>query len=57
MLVRLMPMLENLQGVKTMQSSNLENYKEIREGLPTNDHKNGIYAKETENNQARYFFE
>ena len=54
---RLMIMLENLQEVKTMQSSNFDNHKDIREGMPADDHKNCIYGKETAKNQANDFFE
>ena len=56
MLVRLMIMLDYLQEVKTMQSSNFGDYKEIREGLPADNHENGIYDEDTENNQAKDFF-
>ena len=57
MLVRLMIILDNLQESKTMQISNCYNYKEIREGLPTNDHNNVIYVKDTAKNQANDFHE
>ena len=56
-LVRLILMLDHIQEVKTMHSSNFDNYKEIREGFPTNNDNNGIYSKDTANNQARDFFE
>ena len=42
-----MLMLEYLQEIKTMQSSNFDNYKDIREFLPANNHENGIYGKDT----------
>ena len=57
MLVRLMLMLDDLKELKTTQSSDFDNYKEIREGLPANDHENGIYSKDTEKNQSNDFFE
>ena len=57
MLVRLMLMLDDLQEAKTMQRSNFDNYKEIREGLTTNDHDNGIYCKDTAKKKAKDLFE
>ena len=55
--VRLMLVVDNLQELKTMQSSNFDNYKYIREVLPANDHENGIYGKDIENKQAKDFSE
>ena len=52
-----MLMLEYLQEIKTMQSSNFDNYKDISEGLLVDDHENGIYGKDTAKNQSKYFFE
>ena len=46
-IVRMMLMLNNIQEVKTMQSSNFDNYKEIREGPPVDDHWNQNYGKYT----------
>ena len=37
-LFRLILMLDNLKEVKTIQSSNFDRYKDIREGLPANEH-------------------
>ena len=56
MLVCLILMLDDLQEVKTMQSSKFDNYKEIREGLPADNHKNGIYDKETAKDQDNGLF-
>ena len=47
MLIRLILMIDDLQEVKTMQSSNFDNSKDIREGLPANDHNDEIYGKGT----------
>ena len=57
MLIRLILMIDDLQEVKTMQSSNFDNSKDIREGLPADDHKNGIYVKDTAKNQTEILFE
>ena len=57
MVVCLMLMLYNLQEVKTMQRSNFNNNKDIRKVLPADDRENGIYGKDTSNNQANDFFE
>ena len=57
MLVHLMLVLDDLREVRTMRSSNFYNYKGIREGLPANNHENGIYGKYKEKNQAKYLFE
>ena len=56
-IVRLIIVLDNLQGVKTMQSSNFVNDEEIREGLLTYNHKKGIHSKETAKKHAEVFFE
>ena len=55
--IRLTPVLDDLQEVKTMQSSIFENYEKIREGLSADDHKNCVYCKDTSKKQANYFFE
>ena len=57
MVVCLMLMLYNLQEVKTMQRSNFNNNKDIRKVLPADERENGIYGKDTSNNQANDFFE
>ena len=57
MLVHLMLVLEDMQEVKTMQSSNFDHYKDIRECLPDDNHDNGIYSKEIAKKQAKDFFE
>ena len=41
---------------KKIQSSNFDNYKEIREGLPANNHENGIYGKDTAKIRPRIYF-
>ena len=53
MLFRLMLMLDNLQEVKTILSSNFDNYKGIREGLPAGNRGNGIHRKDTAKKQAK----
>ena len=40
-----------------MQSSNFENYEEIREVLSVNNHKNGIYDKNTTKKNSNDFLE
>ena len=45
MIVRLMLMVDDLQEVKTIQRSNFENYKDIREGFSADNHKNCIYSR------------
>ena len=57
MLVRLIIVLDNLQEVKTMQSSNFVNDEDIREGLITDNHKNGIHGKEIAKKHANDLFE
>ena len=57
MIVHLMFVLDYLQEVKMMQSSNFDNYKEIRAGLPAYNHDNLINGKDTAKNQANGFFE
>ena len=57
MLVRLIIVLDNLQEVKKMQSSNFVNDEDIREGLITENHKNGIHGKEIAKKQANDLFE
>ena len=53
MRVCLMLMLDNLQEVKTILSSNFDNYKGIREGLPAGNRGNGIHRKDTAKKQAK----
>ena len=40
-----------------MQNSNFDNSKDIREGLPADNHENGIYGKYTAKKQVKDFFE
>ena len=57
MLVRIMLVVDYPKEVKKMHSSKFDNYKEIGEGLPTDNYKNFIYDKDTAKNQANDLFE